>query len=131
MGNLTEIAANETERAHLVFGSREIDVGVFHTAVVTRERPVEIYCFVGGAWFSIYSDAFGVLCDGVIEIDGDSKIFVNQIARMLDGIVGLVGDDEVVAVSEPRCDGVFATAGCECKNRTEEQKDMFHKEECA
>ena len=50
---------------------------------------------------------------------------------MLDGIVGLVGDDEVVAVSEPRCDGIFATAGCEGKNRTEEQKDMFHKGECA
>ncbi|EKX92299.1 hypothetical protein HMPREF9999_00705 [Alloprevotella sp. oral taxon 473 str. F0040] len=45
---------------------------------------------------------------------------------MLDGVVGLIGDDKVIAIGEPRSDGVFAAASYESEERTEEQKYMFH-----
>ena len=47
---------------------------------------------------------------------------------MLDGVVGLVGDDEVIAIGEPRSDGIFAAASYESEERTEEQKYMFHRD---
>jgi len=67
-----------------------------------------------------------VFGDGVVEIYGNTKVFVEQIAFMLDGIVGLVSDDKVIAIGEPRSDGVFAAASYESEERTEEQKYMFH-----
>ena len=63
----------------------------------------------------------------VVEIYRHSEILVEQIALMLNGIVGLVGDDKVVTISEPRGDRIFAAAAHESKERTEEQKDMFHR----
>ena len=108
-----EITADEAEGTHLVFGSSEIDVGVFHPTIVAREGPVEIYCFVGGTRLSVYAKTLVVLSDGVVEIYRHSEILVEQIALMLNGIVGLVGDDKVVAISEPRGDRIFAAAAHE------------------
>jgi hypothetical protein len=110
---MTEITADEAEGTHLVFGSSEIDVGVFHPTIVAREGPVEIYCFVGGTRLSVYAKTLVVLSDGVVEIYRHSEILVEQIALMLNGIVGLVGDDKVVAISEPRGDRIFAAAAHE------------------
>jgi hypothetical protein len=68
-----------------------------------------------------------VFSDGVVEIYRNSEIFVEQIALMLHRVVGLVGDDKVVTIGEPRGDGIFAAAAHESKERTEEQKYMFHR----